>query len=139
LNKYETIIIISPNAETETVDKIIADAQNFITGDESGGIITKLENWGKKRLAYEIKRNKEGIYILIDYDLDPKFIQRFERYCILNEQILKFMTVRAEDIPEPRKKEISKAKFDDDEDFIQPRFTDYDDDDDDFSYDDDDE
>jgi len=138
LNKYETIIIINPNAETEIVDKIITDAQNLISGDGSGGVISKLENWGKKRLAYEIKRNKEGVYVLIDYELDPKFIQRFERYCILNEQVLKFMTVRAEDIPEPRKKEISKAKFDDDEDFIQPRFTD-DDDDDDFSYDDDDE
>jgi len=139
LNKYETIVIINANAETETVDKIIADLQNLITSDESGGKISKLENWGKKKLAYEIKRNKEGVYVLIDYELDPKFIQRFERYCILNEQVLKFMTVRAEDLPEPRKKEISKAKFEDDGDFIQPRFTNYDDDDDDFSYDDDDE
>ena len=59
--------------------------------------------------------------MLIDYNLNPKFIQRFERYCILNEQVLKFMTVRAEDIPEPRKKEISKAKFDDDDDLARTK------------------
>ena len=119
---------------------ITKDAQNLISGDGGGGTVTKLENWGKKKLAYEIKRNKEGIYVLIGYELDPKLIQRLERYCSLNEQIIKFMTVRAEDIPEPRKKEISKVAREEDDDFIKPGFVDYDDDDDDdFRYDDDDE
>jgi len=139
LNKYETIIIINPNAETEIVDKITTDVQNLITGDGGEGTVTKLENWGKKKLAYDIKRNKEGVYVLVDYDLDPKLVQRLERYFSLNEQIIKYMTVRAEDIPEPRKKEISKIAREENDDFIKPGFVNYDDDDDDddFRYDDD--
>jgi small subunit ribosomal protein S6 len=138
LNKYETIIIINPNAETAIVDKIISDTQNIISGDESGGVITKTENWGRKKLAYEIKGNKEGLYILMDYETVPLQIQRLERYCKLSEQVIKYMTVRAEDLPEPRSKEITKPKFDEDEDFGAPRFKDYDDDNDD-DYDDDDD
>ncbi len=123
LNKYETIIIIDPNVDTETVDKVTSELQNIITGDGSGGIVTKLENWGKRKLAYDVKRNKEGIYILFDYETDPKVIQRLERYCILSESIIKHMTVRAEDIPEPRTKEITKPVYDeDDEDFVRVDF-----------------
>jgi len=140
LNKYETIIIINPNADTETVDKITTELQNMITGDGTGGVITKLENWGKRKLAYDIKRNKEGIYVLLDYETDPKIIQRIERYCILSEPIIKHMTVRAEDIPEPRTKEITKPIFDEDEDdFTQVDFKDYDEDEEDIDYDDDEE
>lgn len=143
MNKYETIVIIDPDIETEIVDKLISDIQNIISGDENGGVITKTENWGKKRLAYEIKGNKEGIYILMDYETAPQQIQKLERYCVLSEQVIKHMTVRAEDLPEPRQKEITKPKFDEDEDFDVGGFKDYDDRDDDYEddyddYDDDD-
>jgi len=98
LNQYETIIIINPNIESEDVEKVIEDVQNQISG--SGGTVTKVDKWGKKRLAYEVNGNKDGIYILINFEADPEFIQRFARYCGLAEQIIKYMTVRADNPPE---------------------------------------
>jgi len=139
LNKYETIIIINPNADTQGVDKVTSELQNMITGD-GGGKINKLENWGKRKLAYDVKKNKEGIYVLLNYETDPKLILRMERYCTLSDLVIKYMTLRAEELPEPRTKEITKPSFDDeDDDFTQADFRDYDEDDDrDFRYDDDD-
>ena len=141
MNKYETIIIINPNTDTQGVDKITSELQNMITGEGGGGKINKLENWGKRKLAYDVKRNKEGIYILLNYDTDPKLILRLERYCTLSDLVIKYMTLRAEELPEPRTKEITKPSFDgDDEDFTQADFRDYDEDEDDrrFGYDNDD-
>ncbi|MGB9597452.1 MAG: 30S ribosomal protein S6, partial [Candidatus Poribacteria bacterium] len=84
-----------------------------------------------------VKRNKEGIYVLFDYETDPKVVQRLERYCILNESIIKHMTVRAEDIPEPRTKEITKPVYDEDEeDFTH---IDFEEDEDDIDYEEEDE
>lgn len=131
MNKYETIIIIDPNAEKDVVDKIISDVIGIIS-DDGVGIITKNDNWGKKKLAYEIKGNKEGIYVLIDYETTSQKIQRLERYCSLSEIVLKSMTVRAEDLPEPRQREITKPTFEDedeDDDFDIRDFDDEDEDD----------
>jgi len=113
LNKYETIFITDPDIASENVEKIIEEVQNLISG--SGGEVKKLDNWGKKRLAYEVKGNKDGNYILISFDADPQFIQRLERYYGLTEQIIKHMTVRAEKIPEFRTG-VEKRVRDEDED-----------------------
>ncbi len=116
MNKYETIIIIDPNVEDDIVDKIVSDIHEIISGDESGGFVTKTDNWGKKKLAYEVKANKEGIYVLINYETIPQQVQRLERYCVLSELVIKYMTVRAEELPEPRQKEITRPNLDDDDD-----------------------
>lgn len=137
MNKYETIIIINPNADTETVDKITSEFQNLIVGDGNSGVITKFENWGKRKLAYDVKKNKEGIYVLFDYETDPKLVQRLERYCILNELIIKHLTVRAEDIPEPRTKEITRPTYDEDEEDFSHVDLDEDEEDIDYSYEED--
>ena len=99
MNQYETIVIIDPNVEEENVEKITGEIKNLISG--SDGEVTKVEVWGKRRLAYEVKGNRDGIYILINFTADPEFIQRLARYYGLTEQIIKYMTVRAEDLPEP--------------------------------------
>jgi small subunit ribosomal protein S6 len=97
LNQYETAFIIEPNAESQDIERIIEEVQNLISG--SGGEVTNVNNWGKKRLAYEVKGNKDGNYVFIDFAADPQFIQRLERYFGLTEQIIKYMTVRAEKLP----------------------------------------
>jgi small subunit ribosomal protein S6 len=100
LNKYETIFIISPDAESEVVERIIDQVQNLIS--EGGGVVTKVDNWGKKRLAYEVRGNKDGIYVIVTLEAGPQIIPNLARYYGLDEQIIKYMTVRAEKIPEPR-------------------------------------
>ena len=69
LNQYETVIIIDPNAEEEVVERITNDVQELISS--SGGVITKVDNWGKRRLAYEVQRNRDGIYVLINFESEP--------------------------------------------------------------------
>lgn len=123
MNQYETIVVINPNVESESVEKIIGDIEELMSGD--GGKVTKLENWGKRRLAYEVKGNKDGIYVLLNFEAEPKLIQRLERYFILNEQIIKYMTVRAENLPEPRRREVSRRKFDEEDEFLQKDFNRY--------------
>lgn len=133
MNKYETVIIVNPDIELADVEKIAADVQNLISG--SGGIVTKVDKWGKRRLAYEVKGNRDGIYVLVNFESEPQFVQRLARYYGLTEQIIKYMTVRAEEILEP----IGKIKLrkdedeDEDEDFLYRRSDDEDD------YDEDDE
>lgn len=115
MNKYETIIIINPNVEAESVEKITNGVQNLIA--ENGGEVAKVDSWGKRRLAYEVKGYNDGIYILINFIADPQFVQILARNCELNEQIIKYMTVRAEDLPEPIGK-IRAVKEDDEDDEV---------------------
>jgi small subunit ribosomal protein S6 len=112
LSKYETVIIINPNIELEDAEKIIEEVQNLITG--SGGTVIKVDKWGKRRLAYEVKGNRDGVYVLVNFEAEPEFVQRLARYYGLTEQIIKYMTVRAEELPEPAKE--AKTSEDEDED-----------------------
>ena len=115
MNQYETIFIIDPNLVSESVESIIEDVQNLISG--SGGEVTKVDRWGKKRLAYEVKGHKDGNYVVINFESDPQFIQRLGRYYGLTEQIIKNMTVRAEDLPEIKGRSDKDKDEDEDDEF----------------------
>jgi len=103
LNKYETVFIVNPNIESEDIEKVIEDTQNLISG--SGGTVIKVDKWGKKRLAYEVKGNRDGYYVLVDFEAEPQFIQRLGRYYGLTEEIIKYMTLRAEELQGMRSSE----------------------------------
>jgi len=98
LNKYETVFIIDPSIEVEETERVIEDTQNLITG--SGGTVIKVDKWGKKRLAYEVKGNRDGYYVLVNFEAEPQFIQRLGRYYGLTEEIIKYMTLRPEELVE---------------------------------------
>ena len=114
MNKYETVLIIDPNAESGDIERIMEDVQNLISG--SGGEVIKVDRWGKKRLAYEVKGNRDGYYGLINFEAEPQFIQRLGRYYGLTDQVIKYMTVRAGKLSEPRR------KADEDEEDFYDRF-----------------
>jgi small subunit ribosomal protein S6 len=102
LNQYETVLIIDPNVESEDIERIMEDVQNLISG--SGGQVIKVDKWGKKKLAYEVKGNRDGYYGLINFEAEPQFIQRLGRYYGLTEQVIKYMTVRPEESSESERK-----------------------------------
>ncbi len=114
MNKYETVLIINPNLEAEDVERIANDVKETISG--SGGIVAKVDNWGKRRLAYEVQGNRDGIYILIHFEAEPGLIQTLARGFGLTEQIIKYMTVRAEEPPEPEAEVKKTATEDKDKD-----------------------
>ena len=91
MNKYESVIILSANAlEEETV----AFGEKMKELISANGELTNVEEWGKKTLAYEIKKQKEGYYILFTFDAKPEFIAEFERVLRLDEVVLKHIVIR---------------------------------------------
>ena len=94
MNKYESVIIINPNCTEEAV-KALEDKFTGIINEN--GKVESVENNGKKRLAYEIKKNKEGIYMLINFEAKPDSIAELERNYRITDDILKFIVVRKED------------------------------------------
>ena len=118
MNQYETVIIVNPNAEEEVVERITNDVQELISS--SGGVISKVDNWGKRR-----------IYVLINFEAEPELIQRLARYYGLDEQVIKYMTVRAEDLPEiVDRTKPTRGRDDDDDDGFSYRRSNRDRDDD---------
>lgn len=94
MRKYEVVIIIKPNDE-EVTNATIAKFENIIKN--TGGTIDKVDRWGKKRLAYEVKDFMEGYYTLINFTAEPATVFELERVLKITDEILKHMVIRLED------------------------------------------
>ena len=82
MRKYETIFVVDSLLKSEEIDSIISKYERFISAN--GGKIEDIEHWGKKRLAYEIKKRQYGYYVLIRFDGPPTMIKPLEREYRLN-------------------------------------------------------
>ena len=94
MNKYESVIIINPSLESEAIKALIEKISNLINNN---GKISSVEEVGKKRLAYEIKKNKEGYYIIIKFEANPEFIAELERVYRITDEVIKFIVVKEEE------------------------------------------
>ena len=93
MNKYESVVIINPNCTDEAVKAL----EDKITGlINKNGKLESVENMGKKKLAYEINKNKEAIYLLFNFEAKPDSIAELERNYRITDDILKFIVVRKE-------------------------------------------
>lgn len=91
MNKYESVIILSANAPEEATVAFGEKMKELISAN---GELTSVEEWGKKTLAYEVKKQTEGYYILFTFDAKPEVIAEFERILRLDEIVLKHMVIR---------------------------------------------
>ena len=91
MNKYESVIIVNPNVE-ETGLKALEEKFTGLINEN--GKVESVENMGKKRLAYEIKKNKEGTYMLFNFEANPDSIAELERVYRITDDIIKFIVVR---------------------------------------------
>jgi small subunit ribosomal protein S6 len=94
LKRYEVIAIVKSDVVDEGITAIIDRSQSIIT--ERNGVIAKVDKWGKRRLAYEINKQKDGFYFFIDYAGDGSIVAEMERNFKIDDRILKFMTVTKE-------------------------------------------
>ena len=94
MNKYESIIIINPSLEEQGMKEIIKKFEDMINSE---GKVESVEEMGKRKLAYEIKKNAEGYYVLYNFEAKPEFIAELERVYRITDGILKFIVVRKED------------------------------------------
>lgn len=94
MNKYESVIIINPSLEEQGMKDVITKFTDLINKD---GKVENVEEVGRKKLAYEIKKNSEGYYVVITFEANPDFITELERIYRITDDIMKFITIRKED------------------------------------------
>ena len=94
LRKYEVIFIIR-SMEEEATNAVIDKFSKLIAAN--GGKITKEDRWGKRRLAYEIKKEAEGFYVLFYVTCEPKCVAECDRVMKITDEILKHMIVRSDE------------------------------------------
>lgn len=95
-NSYETVVVLDVALGEEKVKEVGARIEALIA--EHGGQLQKRDDWGKKRMTYEIRKKRDGYYILFVYDGDTKspLLSELKRLCHIEEAILRELTVRAE-------------------------------------------
>ncbi len=95
MRTYEVMFIVRPDVLEEDVDKLIATMQGHAT--TAGATVQNTEKMGKRRLAYDINKFRDGQYILFTVEADGKSIHELERRLRVTEQVLKFITVRTDE------------------------------------------
>ncbi len=106
MRKYETFFIVDPEL-TEEAYTLVGDKLKGIV-DANGGAVLTYVSWGKKKLAYPVKKRNQGLYILMEYGGGAQLVAELERNMRLDERVLKFITVKLEDRFDPEKEEARK-------------------------------
>ena len=95
MRSYQSVLILKPDIEDTREDEALGKIEEFIKGN--GGAILKTEKWGKKRLAYRVKKNRFGIYLNLYHTLEPSGVIDLEKKYKLFDLIIKFMVVSLTD------------------------------------------
>ncbi|QBJ96420.1 30S ribosomal protein S6 [Rhodococcus sp. ABRD24] len=92
MRHYELMVILDPSLDERTVAPSLDTFLNVVRKD--GGSVDKVDVWGKRRLAYEIAKNAEGIYAVIDISAEPATVKELDRQLGLNESVLRTKVLR---------------------------------------------
>jgi small subunit ribosomal protein S6 len=95
MRPYELMVIIDPEVEERSVEPSLQKFLNVITND--GGTIEKVDIWGRRRLAYDIKKKSEGIYAVVNFTSTPATAKELDRQLSLNETIMRTKITRPEE------------------------------------------
>lgn len=94
MNKYESVVIINPNVDEEGLKALVENFTKLINTD---GKVEKVEELGKRKLAYEINKNSEAYYVVYYFEANPNLIAELERNYRITDEVIKFMTIRNEE------------------------------------------
>lgn len=89
---YETTVIVNASLEDPQVEGIITRVQEVLS--RGGATVTSIERWGRKRLSYTIKKKNSGYYVNIEFSGPGTLVQALEKFYLLEEQILRFLTIK---------------------------------------------
>ena len=92
MNIYENIVILNASLSDEEIETATGKIRDLITN--SGGTILKTDVWGRRKLAYEIKKQKKGFYILLLFQAPSPVIRKLEDYYKVYDPVVKFMVIR---------------------------------------------
>ena len=99
MRHYETVVIISPNLSDDEHKDVVKKYHDLIA--KENGVIVKIDEWGKQRLAYELKRFDKGAYVLMEYCGAQELTGTLARALKLDDRILKFQTIKLADWVDP--------------------------------------
>ncbi len=94
MNKYELAVVVNAKIEDEARLATIEKVKEYIT--RFGGTITNVDDWGKKRLAYEIQKMREGFYYFIQFDAEATAPAEIERHVRIMENVIRYLCVKQE-------------------------------------------
>ena len=94
MRKYEVMVIMDPDTDERTVQPTLEQFLTVIT--KGGGTVDSLEVWGRRRLAYEIRKKPEGIYAVINLTANPADVTELDRQFTINESIMRTKVMRPE-------------------------------------------
>ena len=105
---YEILFIADPNLGEPEVDSLATQLQGYV--EKEGGRIQRVEKWGKKRLAYDVKKHREGYYVLLVVEARPEMVKELERRMRVTDGMVKFITVRVdEDLKKAERRKGQRA------------------------------
>ena len=94
MKKYEVMFIVNA-ANDEVIKAAVKLVQDTIT--RIGGTVDKVDEWGKRALAYEVKKQREGYYVVVDFQADPAEIKELDRVIKIHEEIIRHIIVKQDD------------------------------------------
>lgn len=94
MRNYETIFILKPSIEEEKRVEAIEKFKSIIAAD---GEILKVEEWGNRKLAYEIEKLREGYYVLVNFNANPTLPKELERNFKISDDVIRYIIVNLED------------------------------------------
>lgn len=107
MRKYETFFIVDPDLPDD-IHSVIDDKLQSIVQSNGGSVLSYVP-WGKRKLAYPIKKRSRGLYVLMEYAGGSKLVAELERNLRLDERIIKFLTVKLDDKFDPAALEAAEA------------------------------
>ncbi len=88
---YETVVVVDPTGEEGIADKHLSKVKELV--EKKDGKVLKVEQWGRRKLAYSIKHRREGIYFMVEFEAPGDTVRILEQYYRLQESILRYLTV----------------------------------------------
>ena len=94
MRKYETIFVLKTSLEEEARNSLIEKFKGIIAND---GEVVKVDEWGNKRLAYEIEKLRDGYYVFVDFKANPSLPQELERNFRISDDVLRYIVINREE------------------------------------------
>jgi small subunit ribosomal protein S6 len=107
MRHYELVYIINPNLEAESLKEVVDKFSEIVS--KSKGTVVEVNEWGKRKLAYEVKKFDKGYYVLLDFCGLPTVVKELERNLKLDDRVLKYLHIKLDEDSDPEEL-ISKIK-----------------------------
>jgi small subunit ribosomal protein S6 len=108
MRHYETLFIVTPDSSEEDLKAVATKIKGVVTG--MNGIVTSYDEQGRKKLAYSVKKQNKGYYVLMDYVGSADIVSEIERNMRLDDRVLKYLTVKLADQVDPESIEPEKSE-----------------------------